>query len=80
MIIEAKKYYKEKAETLYKESKTADERYEAELRRFEMKEKNGKKITESDVYQMFEEMQKLHDSVDTHKQAVESEMKSKRFI
>lgn len=80
MVIDPKRYYKEKAEALYKESDAADENYAAELRRFEMKEKNGGKITESDVYRMFEEMQRLHDSVETHRQAVETEMKSEGLM
>lgn len=48
-IVKPEDFFKEKAESLYKESELEDQNYEAIVNKFDMKHKNGKTITEADV-------------------------------
>lgn len=78
-IVKPKDFFKEKAESLYKESELEDQNYEAIVNKFDMKHKNGKIITESDVMEVIQGMKDLHDSVETHKEAVIAENKANRL-
>jgi hypothetical protein len=78
-IIKAHDFYKDKAEKLYKESEQEDINYKALVNQFDIKQKNGKAITETDVMEVIQGMKKLHDSVETHKEAVIAENKANSF-
>lgn len=76
-ITDPKKFYKEKAKKLYQQSDQADENYAATLNQYDIKHKNGKAITENDVLNMLNQMKTLHDSVNTHREAIVAENKAK---
>ena len=78
-IVKPEDFFKEKAERLYKKSELEDQNYEAIVNKFDMKHKNGKTITESDVMEVIQGMEDLHDSVETHKEAVIAENKANRL-
>lgn len=78
-IVKPKDFFKKKSEKLYKESELEDQKYESIVKKFDMKHKNGKTITESDVMEVIQGMKDLHDSVETHKEAVIAENKANRL-
>ena len=78
-VIKPEDFFKDKAYQLYKESEKEDEDYQAVVNQFDIKQKNGNMITEADVMDVIDQMQKLHNSVETHKQAVIAEKTAKKF-
>lgn len=78
-IVKPEDFFKEKAEKLYKESDLEDQKYESIVKKFDMKQKNGKTITEADVMEVIQGMKELHDSVEIHKEAVIAENKANSF-
>ena len=65
---------------IYKtESEIEDQKYESIVKKFDMKQKNGKPITEADVLEVIQGMKELHDSVEIHKEAVIAENKANSF-
>ena len=78
-VVNPEEYFKEKAERLYKESDKEDEDYRAIVNKFDIKHTNGKVISEADVMEVVNQMQKLHDSVETHRAAVIAENAAEKF-
>jgi len=78
-IVKPEDFFRNKAEKLYKESEIEDQKYESIVKKFDMKQKNGKPITEADVMEVIQGMKELHDSVEIHKEAVIAENKANNF-
>ena len=78
-VVKPEDFFRNKAEKLYKESEIEDQKYESIVKKFDMKQKNGKPITEADVMEVIQGMKELHDSVEIHKEAVIAENKANSF-
>lgn len=78
-VVKPEDFFRNKAEKLYKESEIEDQKYESIVKKFDMKQKNGKPITEADVMEVIQGMKELHDSVEIHKEAVIAENKANNF-